>query len=165
MLAGVIRFTGESVDKVEFTKIIKEVVSQSAIDNTIDNLNDPPGRNPDNRLLAQSEWFKSLNASDRAMVGEIISEAVHEFWEGISAQHKGTGSLFQPNAVKVRGNIRCISDTEKKVFGIFGASSITRKSIFVTRGQLPDLIAAPPLVTADCRVIVENSSNIEPPFW
>ena len=74
----VIRFTGESVDKVEFTKIIKEVVSQSAIDNTIDNLNDPPGRNPDNRLLAQSEWFKSLNASDRAMVGEIISEAVHE---------------------------------------------------------------------------------------
>jgi len=69
---------GVPVNKLEFTKIIKEVVSQSAIDDTLENLNDPPGRNPDKKLLVQSEWFKGLSTSDREMVGKVISEAVHE---------------------------------------------------------------------------------------
>lgn len=48
------------MDKLEFTKLVKEVVSESAIEGTIQNLNDPPGRKPDAQLVAQSEWFKAL---------------------------------------------------------------------------------------------------------
>lgn len=58
--------------------MIKEIVSQAAIEDTIYNLNEPPGRNPDKQLIAQSEWFKSLKQSDRDMVQQVISEAVHE---------------------------------------------------------------------------------------
>ncbi len=66
------------MDKIEFTKIIKEVVSQAAIEDTLENLNDPPGRKPDEQLLVQSEWFKALSLSDREMVSKVIAEAVHE---------------------------------------------------------------------------------------
>ncbi|NQZ33724.1 MAG: hypothetical protein HRU06_20850 [Oceanospirillaceae bacterium] len=66
------------MDKVEFTKIIKEIVSQSAIEGTLENLYDPPGRNPDQQLKEQSEWFKALDPNDREMVSKVISEAVHE---------------------------------------------------------------------------------------
>lgn len=66
------------MDKIEFIKHIKQVVAQGAIDDVIENLNDPPGRNPDRQLLIQSAWFKGLNETDREMVSKLITEAVHE---------------------------------------------------------------------------------------
>lgn len=66
-----------SDNKIEFTKLIKEVVAQSAIDDTIDTLNDPPGRKPAEDLLAQSKWYKGLDPVDREMVNEILADAVH----------------------------------------------------------------------------------------
>lgn len=94
-----------------------------------------------------------------------ISENVYEFWKRVSAQQQGTGSLFQPNAVKVKGNIKCVSDPDKEVFGVFSATSITKKSMFLTRGQLPKQIAQPEQITFDCRYVMDNSTNIKPPFW
>ncbi|MEY8241739.1 MAG: hypothetical protein RPT25_15445 [Cycloclasticus sp.] len=84
---------GDSVDKIEFTKIIKEVVSQAAIDDTLGNLDDPPGRNPDKQLLAQSQWFKGLSKSDREMVSQVISEAVHESVFGFLCVLDGVRSI------------------------------------------------------------------------
>jgi len=84
---------GESVDKLEFTKLIKEVVSKPAIEGTLENLNDPPGRKPDEQLLAQSEWFKALNPSDQEMVGKVISEAVHESVFGFLCVLDGVRSI------------------------------------------------------------------------
>jgi len=81
------------VDKVEFTKNIKEVVSQSAIEDTLENLNDPPGRKPDEQLLAQSEWFNALNPTDREMVAEVISDAVHESVFGFLCVIDGVRSI------------------------------------------------------------------------
>jgi hypothetical protein len=95
-----------------------------------------------------------------------ISEQVYEFWKRVSAQHQGTGSLFQPNAVRVEGNIRCITDPEMEVFGVFAASAITRKSVFLDRGDIPRPLAEPPRITFDCRYAVDgNATNVKPPFW
>jgi hypothetical protein len=94
-----------------------------------------------------------------------VSEKVYEFWKRVQAQQQGAKNLFQPNAVKVQGNIRCVNEPRKEVFGIFSASAITRKSMFLTRGQLPKAIGPPEKVTADCRYIMENTVNVKPPFW
>ncbi|WP_192022179.1 hypothetical protein [Shewanella sp. WPAGA9] len=83
------------MDKIEFTKLIKEIVSQSAIEDTLENLNDPPGRKPDGQLLAQSEWFKSLNPSDQEMVRNVISEAVHESIFGFLCVLDGARSISE----------------------------------------------------------------------
>jgi hypothetical protein len=84
---------GDPVDKIEFTKIIKEVVSEAAIEDTIENLNSPPGRKPDEQLVAQSEWFKSLKPSDREMVSKVIAEAVHESVFGFLCVLDGVRSI------------------------------------------------------------------------
>lgn len=81
------------MDKVEFSKIIKEVVAQSAIEDKIDNLSDPPGRKPDEQLLVQSQWFQALSPSDREMVGKVISEAVHSSVSGFLCVLDGVRSI------------------------------------------------------------------------
>ncbi len=62
----------------EFITVIEDVVSTSAIENTIDNLKSPPGRKPDEKLVKQSTWFNSLSDSDKDMVKSIISDSVNE---------------------------------------------------------------------------------------
>lgn len=94
-----------------------------------------------------------------------LSEDVYEFWKRISAQKEGTGSLFQPNAVKVVGNIRCLSDPEEEVFGVFAASAVVRRAMFLTRGDLPEAVTAPPQVPFDCRYVVPGATNVKPSFW
>ena len=94
-----------------------------------------------------------------------VSENVFEFWRRLSAQQQGTGSLFQPNAIRIKGNMHCVTDPRQDVFGVFSASSITRRSIFLTRRQLPKAVAEPDRVTADCRYVVDNSTNVRPSFW
>lgn len=84
---------GDQVDKIEFTKIIKEVVAQAAIEDTIDNLDDPPGRKPHEQLLVQSEWYRSLSPCDREMVGKVIAEAVHESVFGFLCVLDGVRSI------------------------------------------------------------------------
>lgn len=65
------------MDKLEFIKLIKLVVADAAVEDTIGELMDPPGRKPANDLRIRSEWFKSLSEHDRDMVQQITSEAVH----------------------------------------------------------------------------------------
>lgn len=81
------------MDKIEFTKRIKQVVAQGAIEDAIDNLNDPPGRNPDRQLLIQSAWYKRLNETDREMVSKLITEAVHESVFGFLCVLDGVRSI------------------------------------------------------------------------
>lgn len=83
------------MNKIEFTKLIKEAVSQSAINDTLENLNSPPGRKPDEQLLAQSEWFNDLSPYDQEMVGKVISEAVHESTFGFLCILDGVRSISE----------------------------------------------------------------------
>lgn len=93
-----------------------------------------------------------------------VSEEVYEFWKRVRAQREGTGSLFQPNATKVKGNITSIGRPDLEVFGIFTATSVTRSSLSVVRGDFPEPIAGPSPQTIDCRGLF-NSTNIRPPSW
>lgn len=66
------------MDKGTFINLIKSEVADSAVESTIDNLVDPPGRNPSSEMLALSQWYDSLPNEGKANVHKIITDAVKE---------------------------------------------------------------------------------------
>lgn len=93
-----------------------------------------------------------------------IPEDVYKFWKLVNIQEEGSVNIFQPNIVKIKGNIRCVSDPDEEVFGIFSVSAVTKKSIFIQRKDIPTRLAPIDTVTSDCRDYA-GSSNVKPPFW
>jgi hypothetical protein len=94
-----------------------------------------------------------------------VSENVYEFWKRLAGQQAGTGSVFQPNAVRIEGNIRCVSDPDIEAFGVFSASGVVRKSMFIHRYNIPRFVAPPDTITFDCRFSFDDAKNERPPFW
>ena len=47
------------------------------------------------------------------------------------------GTIFEPQPAFIKGNIKSIYDPEEPVFGYFGASAITKASIFIPRSAIP----------------------------
>lgn len=95
-----------------------------------------------------------------------VSEEVYEFWKLAKAQYDGEGSLFQPNAVRVTGNIHSVNNSEEKVLGVFAVSGVVSKEFSVGRRQVPDNIEiALDTIRGSCLGPFRNSSNQRPSFW
>jgi hypothetical protein len=93
-----------------------------------------------------------------------LDEDTYSFWKLLSLQQNSVGDLFQPNALRVKGNIRSTTNPDERVFGVFSVSGITKKSIFIKRHDHPDAVQTD-TVLADCRKYFENSTTVRPPFW
>jgi hypothetical protein len=62
----------------QFVNALKIQVHDAAIRATLETLSEgPSGRRPPARLLALSEWFRSVRPEDRARIHEIVGLAVH----------------------------------------------------------------------------------------
>lgn len=94
-----------------------------------------------------------------------ISEDVYEFWKRVESQQSGAGSLFQPNAIIIEGNIVNQNNPDDRVLGIFSVSSIKSKDITIPRTLLPYTLQPPPEFWEDCRLRFRRSSNERPIFW
>lgn len=92
-----------------------------------------------------------------------ISEEVYEFWKLIEAQQLGEGSLFQPNAVRVQGNIRSITNPDEQVLGVFSVSSIVSREVMVDRKEIPFTIEVE-TVPESC-LLRPGATNVKPLFW
>lgn len=62
----------------EFVTAISRYVKDAAIEDTIANLKNPPGRRVPPAERITSDWYNALPAADAAQVDSIISAAVHE---------------------------------------------------------------------------------------
>jgi hypothetical protein len=62
----------------EFIHVIKWVVRDAAIINTIDVLARPPGRRPSQELLDQAKWYKSLSGQERSLLADVLAQAVDD---------------------------------------------------------------------------------------
>jgi hypothetical protein len=93
-----------------------------------------------------------------------LSEEVYEFWKNVQSQQDGTGSIFQPNVIQIKGNIRCVNDPEQEVAGIFSVAGSTTRDLFIKRSDFRKAMAADTLIT-DCRQEYPGSTNVKPPFW
>lgn len=56
-----------------------------------------------------------------------ISENAYHFWNEVKTQSLAENRLFDPVNFQVEGNIKCITNPSKKVFGYVGCSGIVRK--------------------------------------
>jgi hypothetical protein len=93
-----------------------------------------------------------------------LSDEVYEFWKRVQAQQQGTGSIFQPNVISVKGNIRCTSHPDEDVAGIFSVAGSTTRDIFIKRSDFNKRLETDTLIT-DCRQQYPGSTNVKPPFW
>jgi hypothetical protein len=64
------------MNAVEFVAIIKRVVCDAAIRDTVGNLEYPPGRQPSQDLIVQSNWFRALDSDQRAIAEDVIQSSV-----------------------------------------------------------------------------------------
>ncbi|MBF7144345.1 MULTISPECIES: hypothetical protein [Pseudomonas] len=62
----------------EFVALIKLVVSDAAISDTIDVITSPPGRKPDQKLVDISKYYNRQKQADKDMIDLIIKKSVEE---------------------------------------------------------------------------------------
>ncbi|HEY0652491.1 MAG TPA: DUF4249 domain-containing protein [Chryseosolibacter sp.] len=92
-----------------------------------------------------------------------LSEEVYQFWKLIEAQQAGEGSLFQPNSVRVQGNIKSRTNPGEQVLGVFSVSGITSRQIFIDRKDVPFPLEVEK-INESC-LLYQGATNVKPLFW
>lgn len=77
----------------QFISVVKKVVRESAIEDTIANLEDPPGRSVSESERNRSTWFNELSDDQRNMIENIINDAVDEALFGMFCVLDGTRAI------------------------------------------------------------------------
>jgi hypothetical protein len=95
-----------------------------------------------------------------------LNNETYLYYKSLNEQMLSEGKLFDPVAAQLTGNIKCISDPEKKAIGFFEASSVNNSSYIVDFRNLPNsqptLIKTPYILPPEsngCRI------NNAPSFW
>jgi hypothetical protein len=97
------------------------------------------------------------------------------YYKNLNEQIQSEGKLFDPVAAQLTGNIKCISDPEKRAIGFFEASSVSYSEYIVDLRNLinsqPTLIKTPYIMPPEpigCRInrtaSIHQNHNI-PSFW
>ena len=97
-----------------------------------------------------------------------LSRQAFAFWKGVKAQKGATASLFQPVTGKIPGNFVQISGEQAPMEGLFFATSIASKAVFINRSDVPNqsLIPGVDLPFADnCLNLFPNSTVSKPSYW
>ena len=77
----------------EFTDVIKKVVQQSSVADTISNLNQPPGRHPSEEIIMLSEFYKSLDENQKSFVDKIMDMVAETTLFGLLCVIDGVRSI------------------------------------------------------------------------
>ena len=97
-----------------------------------------------------------------------LSRQAFNFWKALLAQRKATTSLFQPVTGKVKGNFIQISGEQGPMEGLFYASSVSSKSVFITRKDVPSEGMIPPQdlpYGESCTRLFPFSTTEKPIYW
>ncbi|MBE9512037.1 MAG: DUF4249 domain-containing protein [Bacteroidetes bacterium] len=66
-----------------------------------------------------------------------LTKKAYDYYYSINQQKKMAGTIFEPPPAIIKGNIQNIHDPKDHVFGYFGASAITRASIYIPKSAIP----------------------------
>lgn len=94
-----------------------------------------------------------------------LSEEAYDFWNLIEKQQSGSTDLFQPNAIKIRGNIENSADPDEEVLGYFGVSGVAYKGVYIDLGLIPYTLPEIDIVPFPCTQYFKNPTTEEPWFW
>jgi hypothetical protein len=92
-----------------------------------------------------------------------LSRKVFDFFKLVRSQKEGASNLFQPPSGEVKGNVKSINSNEP-VIGIFWATSIKKKSIFIYPSDVPYPIPPKKIDTNPCTSVAYSSTN-KPETW
>ena len=112
--------------------------------------------------------FRATDKSDRflvkysALVRQYsISGEEYKFWNDLLKVSSSGGDIFDSQPFAVEGNIRSITNPEKKVLGYFKVSAVRQKRIFIEPGQLTPLDL--PVYKYPCPSIIVSPDDYPPP--
>lgn len=106
-----------------------------------------------------------------------LTQQAFDYWENIREQIDNAGSLFDPPPTQIIGNVYNIDDDTELVLGYFQVSAVTKKRIFIRRGEVPSSPGGPVFAFGECSIeepaaycydcTLYNASNttVRPPFW
>ncbi len=93
-----------------------------------------------------------------------LDEESYDYWHLIKAQQQSNNNLFQPNTIRVKGNVACTSHPDEPVQGFFAASAVVEMTLGLPRSLNKKPIEYDTLPT-DCRTSYPGSTNVKPPNW
>jgi hypothetical protein len=93
-----------------------------------------------------------------------LSRSAFDFFKLIRSQKENASNLFQPPSGEIIGNIRAINGN-KAVVGIFWATAISKKSIFIYKTDLPYPIPPNEIIWDSCYDSYPNATNQKHPLW
>jgi Domain of unknown function (DUF4249) len=110
--------------------------------------------------------INNIKFSDKVLIvveQMSLSKKGYDFFKLIKSQKEGASSIFQSPAAEIQGNIKSINGTDQ-IVGLFWATSIKKKAIFINPSEIPYPI---PSIFVDTRRCTdyENSSTTKPEFW
>jgi hypothetical protein len=91
-----------------------------------------------------------------------LSPELFKYWKLVKAQQESAGNLFQPNAVKARGNMISINSNEE-ILGIFSVNGVTRKSMYIDPSMIPYQLT-PDFRPDACKTIFSSATD-KPATW
>jgi hypothetical protein len=97
-----------------------------------------------------------------------LSPQAFTFWKAIQDQKRATGSLFAPQSGKIISNFVPVNGSQGSVEGLFYASSIRKKSIYITRNDVPNQSVIPTvelLFTDTCEKLFPGAKTVKPDYW
>jgi len=94
-----------------------------------------------------------------------LDESSYSFWKLVQAQQAGATNIFQPNVIRIQGNISNVANPEDKALGVVSFASIARKSIFINRSEILGTKPSLPVLILDCSEYDETSTTTKPIFW
>ena len=62
----------------EFVKIVKTIVRDQAVEDTLENLHNPPGRKISETEKKRSQWYNSLDEQQKNYIESIVLDSVSE---------------------------------------------------------------------------------------
>ncbi len=92
-----------------------------------------------------------------------ISKTVFEFYKLIRKQKEEAATLFQPPPGVIVGNIAAKNNNDL-IVGIFGASAISRKHMFIFPSDVPFNLVPPDIDTNPCTRYPYSTTN-KPALW
>jgi hypothetical protein len=98
---------------------------------------------------------------------QSLSPRAFAFWKAIKDQKEAVNSLFQPVTGKIPTNFIQISGPSSPLSGFFYSTSVSEKSIYITRDDVPNtsIIPATPPWEDSCLTLFPNATNTKPDFW
>ncbi len=97
-----------------------------------------------------------------------LSPQAFRFWKAVQAQKEASSSLFQPVTGRIESNFVQISGPSSVMEGLFYATSISSRSIFITRNDVPleSMIPVQDLPYKEsCTRLFPYSSTDKPAYW